>query len=176
MELLTLKIMCQTPPAFMKLSTVNHNDNPVPIIPEDVPSSIHPEGQFEPIGSPGRNFTTQGVFMQVIYRVVDKTRTLAPSWVIKPGCLYPSGLDFIGSLQRSLVKATAPSLSQKISRGSTMPGTTPRSPMKFFSQTASLAASHAAMYSDSHVESATVSCLELFHVTAPPLSKNTHPD
>ncbi|KAL4575898.1 hypothetical protein LXL04_011985 [Taraxacum kok-saghyz] len=65
-------------------STVNHNDSPVPIIPEDVPGSIHPEGQFEPIGSPGRNFTTQGVFMQMIYRVVDReTRTLAPSWVIK---------------------------------------------------------------------------------------------
>nr|KAJ0189736.1 hypothetical protein LSAT_V11C800408040 [Lactuca sativa] len=47
-------------------------------------------------------------------------------------------------------------------------GTTPRSPMKFFNHIASFDASLAAMYSDSHVESTTVSCLELFQVTAPP--------
>ncbi|KAL4588771.1 hypothetical protein LXL04_001666 [Taraxacum kok-saghyz] len=46
-------------------------------IPEDVPSSIHPEGQFEPIGSPGRNFTTQGVFMQRNYRVDVRTTSVA---------------------------------------------------------------------------------------------------
>ncbi|KAL4568701.1 hypothetical protein LXL04_024316 [Taraxacum kok-saghyz] len=74
------------------------------------------------------------------------------------------------------IKATAPSLSQKISRGSKMPGTTPRSPMKFFDQTTYLAPSHVAMYSDSHVDSDTMSCFELFHVIAPPLSKNTQPD
>ncbi|GJW34006.1 putative reverse transcriptase domain-containing protein [Tanacetum coccineum] len=37
-------------------------------------------------------------------------------------------------------------------------------------------ASQAEIYSDSHVESATVSCFELFHVTAPPFNKNTQPD
>ena len=52
-------------------------------------------------------------------------------------------------------------------------GTTPSSLTNFFIQTASLAASEAAMYSDSVVESAVVSCLELFQLTAPPFNVNT---
>src|SRR5438067_13747662 len=55
-------------------------------------------------------------------------------------------------------------------------GTTPNSWTKFFIQTPSLAASVAAMYSASVVESATVACLFDFQVTAPPLSKITYPD
>src|SRR5688572_20935749 len=47
---------------------------------------------------------------------------------------------------------------------------------KFLIQTPSFAASEAAMYSVSVVESATVSCLELFQLTAPPFSMNTNPD
>ena len=43
-------------------------------------------------------------------------------------------------------------------------------------QTPSFAASEAAMYSASIVESATVSCLELFQLTAPPFTLNTKPD
>ena len=43
-----------------------------------------------------------------------------------------------------------------------MQGATPSSVMNFFIQITSLAASEAAMYSDSVVESAIVSCLELF--------------
>ncbi|GJY73343.1 hypothetical protein Tco_0477774 [Tanacetum coccineum] len=73
----------------------------------------------------------------------------------------------------SNLKATALSLSQNISIGSCTVRTTPRSPMKFFIQIASFEASQAAIYLDSHVESATVSCFELFHVTAPPFNKNT---
>ena len=73
-------------------------------------------------------------------------------------------------------KATTLTLSQKISIGSWIEGTTPRSPMKFFNHTAALDASQAAIYSDSQVESATVSCFELFHDTAPPFNKNTQPD
>ncbi|KAJ9547421.1 hypothetical protein OSB04_019964 [Centaurea solstitialis] len=46
--------------------------------------------------------------------------------------------------------------------------TTLRSVIKFLSQTASFAASKAAMYSASVVESAIVSCFELFHEIAPP--------
>ncbi|KAL0291900.1 UNVERIFIED_CONTAM: hypothetical protein Sradi_7009300 [Sesamum radiatum] len=46
----------------------------------------------------------------------------------------------------------------------------------FFILTASFAASEAAMYSASLVESAMVSCLELFQATTPPLSLNTKPD
>ncbi|KAJ9553351.1 hypothetical protein OSB04_017396 [Centaurea solstitialis] len=46
--------------------------------------------------------------------------------------------------------------------------TTLRSVIKFLSQTASFAASEAAMYSASVVESAIVSCFELFHEIAPP--------
>ena len=57
-----------------------------------------------------------------------------------------------------------------------MIGTTPTSLMKFVNQTASFDASLAAMYSDSQVESAIVSCLELFQVTAPPFNVNNHPD
>ena len=49
-----------------------------------------------------------------------------------------------------------------------MEGTTPNSIMKFLIQTVSFVASAAAMYFDSAVESATVSCLELFQLTAPP--------
>ncbi|MGI4673382.1 hypothetical protein ACR2XN_28360, partial [Klebsiella pneumoniae] len=59
---------------------------------------------------------------------------------------------------------------------SAIDGTTPSSVMKFRIQTASLAASQAAIYSASIVESATVSCFELFQLTAPPLRQNTNPD
>ena len=76
----------------------------------------------------------------------------------------------------SLVKATTPSLSQKISIGSFMVGTTPRSPTKFFFHIASFDALLNAIYSDSHVELATVSCLELFQVTVPPFRVKTQPD
>jgi len=48
--------------------------------------------------------------------------------------------------------------------------------MNFLIQTPSFAASEAAMYSASVVESAEVSCFELFHLTAPPLRMNTNPD
>ncbi|EFH51116.1 predicted protein, partial [Arabidopsis lyrata subsp. lyrata] len=54
-------------------------------------------------------------------------------------------------------------------------GTTPSSVMNFLIQTASLAASEAAIYSASVVESATVLCLELFQLTAPPLRQKTNP-
>ncbi|KAL4572775.1 hypothetical protein LXL04_019559 [Taraxacum kok-saghyz] len=76
----------------------------------------------------------------------------------------------------SLVKATAPVLSQKSFTGSLILGTTPRSLMNSLSHIASFDASLAAMYSDSQVDSATVSCLELFQDTAPPFNKNTQPD
>jgi hypothetical protein len=48
--------------------------------------------------------------------------------------------------------------------------------MDAFGNTPSFAASEAAMYSASVVESATVSCLELFQLTAPPFNVNTNPD
>ncbi|GJX49450.1 hypothetical protein Tco_0276295 [Tanacetum coccineum] len=80
------------------------------------------------------------------------------------------------SSDRSLVKATAILLSQNISTRSCTIGTTPRSLMKFYIQIASFESSQAAIYSDSHMESATVSCFELFHVTASPFSKNTQLD
>ena len=52
-----------------------------------------------------------------------------------------------------------------------MLGTTPSSVMNFLIQTASLAASDAAIYSAFVVESATVLCFELFQLTAPPFKK-----
>ena len=55
-------------------------------------------------------------------------------------------------------------------------GTIPRSEMNFLIQTASFAALDAAIYSASVVESATVSCFELFQLTAPPFKQNTYPD
>jgi len=57
-----------------------------------------------------------------------------------------------------------------------MEGTTPSSPMNFLSHIASFAASCAAMYSASVVESAMVLCLALFQLTAPPLRQKTNPD
>ncbi|KAK9111977.1 hypothetical protein Scep_019496 [Stephania cephalantha] len=54
--------------------------------------------------------------------------------------------------------------------------TTPSSDMNFLIQTASLAASDTAIYSASILESATVSCFELFQLTAPPFKVNTYPD
>ncbi|KAK2456386.1 hypothetical protein QL285_003757 [Trifolium repens] len=57
-----------------------------------------------------------------------------------------------------------------------MLGTTSSSVMNFLIQTASFAALEAAIYSASVVESATVSCFELFQLTAPPFRKNTKPD
>ena len=57
-----------------------------------------------------------------------------------------------------------------------MLGTTPNPVMKFLIQTASFAASLAVIYSDSIVESATVSCFELFQLTTPPFKTKTNPD
>ena len=57
-----------------------------------------------------------------------------------------------------------------------MLGTTPSPVMNFLIQTASLAASEAAIYSASVVESATVSYLELLQLTAPPFKQNTYPN
>ena len=49
-------------------------------------------------------------------------------------------------------------------------GITPRSDMNSFIQTPSFAASEAAMYSTSHVDPATMLCLELHQLTAPPFN------
>ena len=57
-----------------------------------------------------------------------------------------------------------------------MDETTPNPWMKFLIQTASFAASDAAIYSASVVESAVVSYLELFQLTAPPFKVNMYPD
>ena len=69
----------------------------------------------------------------------------------------------------------APVLSHNRVNGSNALDTTPRSVMNFFIQTPSFAASEAAMYSASHVESATTLCLEPHQLTAPPLRINTYP-
>ena len=57
-----------------------------------------------------------------------------------------------------------------------MLGTIPNSEMNSFNQTALLAASDAAIYSASIVESATVLCLKLFQLTTPPFKVNTNPN
>ena len=54
--------------------------------------------------------------------------------------------------------------------------TTPNPVMKFLIQTASFTASLAAIYSDSVVESATISYFELFQLTAPPFKTKANPD
>ena len=48
--------------------------------------------------------------------------------------------------------------------------------MKFFNHIATFDILLAAMYSDSHVESATISCLELFQVIDPPFRVKTQLD
>ena len=53
---------------------------------------------------------------------------------------------------------------------------TPRSERNFLSQTASFAASQAATYSTSMVESAIQDCLILLQLMAPPLKVKTHPE
>ena len=57
-----------------------------------------------------------------------------------------------------------------------MLGTTPNSVTNFFVQTASFVASNAAIYSDSVVDLATVSYVELFHLIASPFKQNTNPN
>src|SRR3954469_19386364 len=76
----------------------------------------------------------------------------------------------------SLACAIAPLLSQYTSNRLDEPWTTPRSMRKFLIQTTSFAASEAAIYSASVVDADTVSCLELFQLTAPPFIINTYPD
>ena len=70
----------------------------------------------------------------------------------------------------------APLLSQKRGTADSMEGTTPSSLTNFRIQIASLAASDAAMYSASVVESAVILYLELFQLTAPPLQVKTNPE
>ena len=76
----------------------------------------------------------------------------------------------------SLAWAIAPLLSQYKATGNAMVGTTPRSEMNFLIQTASLAASDAAIYSASVVESAVVLCLQLLQLTVPPFRVKTYPE
>ena len=57
----------------------------------------------------------------------------------------------------------------------TTEGTTPNWEANYLIQTASLAASNAAKYLASVVESAVTLCLELFQLTAPPLQMKTNP-
>src|SRR5664279_976588 len=92
------------------------------------------------------------------------------SWYLLSMCL------FFWCHLGSLACAIAPELSQYTSNGLDKLGTTPRSIRNFLIHTPSFAASEAAMYSASVVESATVSCLELFQLTAPPFKVNTYPD
>jgi hypothetical protein len=54
--------------------------------------------------------------------------------------------------------------------------TTPKLETKFLIQTTSFATLEAAIYSAFVVESATISCLELFQLTAPLLRQNTKLD
>src|SRR6266516_2086615 len=75
----------------------------------------------------------------------------------------------------SFAKAIAPVLSQKIFIGPDALGMTPRSDMNSFIETPSFAASEAAMYSASHVDPATMLCLEPHQLTAPPFNINTYP-
>ncbi|CAA0840370.1 Unknown protein, partial [Striga hermonthica] len=86
-------------------------------------------------------------------------------WYLRSMCLL--ALWARGSLEF----ATAPLLSQYtiITRGKL--GITSKSTKKFLSLTASFAASEAAMYSASIVESATHFCLTLLHEMAPPPKK-----
>ena len=73
----------------------------------------------------------------------------------------------------SLAHAIAPLLSQNRSTGFEILGTTPSPVMNFLIQTTSLVAYDAAIYSASVVESATLSCFELFQLIAPPFKQNT---
>ena len=70
----------------------------------------------------------------------------------------------------------APLLSQKRGIGDLTEGITPSWEVNFLIQIAYLAASDAAIYSASVVESAVTLCLELFQLTAPPLQMNTNPE
>ena len=76
----------------------------------------------------------------------------------------------------SLACVIATLLSQYNGTGSAANETTPNPIRNFRIQTASFAASAAAMYSASVVESATVSCLEDFQLTAPLFKQNMYPD
>ena len=67
-------------------------------------------------------------------------------------------------------------LSQYKSTGSDVLGTIPNLVMNFIIQTASLAASEAAMYSASIVESATVSYFKLLQLTIPLFKQNIYPN
>ena len=75
----------------------------------------------------------------------------------------------------SFARAIAPVLSQKRVIGPDALGITPRSVMNSFIQTASCAASEAAMYSASNVDPATTLCLQLHQLTAPPFKIYTYP-
>src|SRR6266536_4219466 len=74
----------------------------------------------------------------------------------------------------SCAKAMAPVLLQKIFIGPDALGITPRSDMNSFIQTPSFAPSEAAMYSASHVDPATMLCLQLHQLIAPPFNINTY--
>ncbi|KAL4576666.1 hypothetical protein LXL04_012764 [Taraxacum kok-saghyz] len=62
-----------------------------PIFQRGVPSSRHPEGQFEPIGFPGRTSPHKGLSAREFTRACKAYSTPAhPMWVIKPLCITPA--------------------------------------------------------------------------------------
>ena len=88
-----------------------------------------------------------------------------------------ASVDVFGSLVKSgfLCQGNCTSIVTKKFIGPDALGITPRSDMNSFIQTPSFAASEVAMYSASHVDPATMLCLELYQLTAPPFNKNTYP-
>ena len=86
-------------------------------------------------------------------------------------------LDVSGLLVKLglLGKGIAPVLSQKRVIGPDALGITPRSVMNSFIQTPSCVVSEAAIYSASHVDPATMLCLELHQLKTPPFNINTYP-
>ncbi|KAL4559735.1 hypothetical protein LXL04_031880 [Taraxacum kok-saghyz] len=60
-----------------------------PNISGDVPSSIHPEGQFEPKGFPGRKFHHTGVGEGITESVTIRPEP-SPRWVIKTRYITPA--------------------------------------------------------------------------------------
>ncbi|GKG17152.1 hypothetical protein Tco_0362109, partial [Tanacetum coccineum] len=74
----------------------------------------------------------------------------------------------------SLAIRSAAELSQNILIGSFIVGTIPSPEINFLIQTASIAASEAAMYSAFIADITVVVCLELFQSTAPPFKMKTY--
>ncbi|KAL4590541.1 hypothetical protein LXL04_003473 [Taraxacum kok-saghyz] len=101
---------------FFLEPAVGSTEDHAPIISESVPSSRHPEGSREPIGVPGRNFTTRGLRAKGLPRAsITYSAPPHPHGLLKPGASRcPEGSNTGPPRGRPAILPAEPTITCKI--------------------------------------------------------------